>query len=60
MKDHWFWWMLTLAVLIWYSTVTVWVAVRGTRDIRGMLHRLAQRPAEKAAENGSEKPLPPR
>lgn len=60
MKDHWFWWMLTLAVLVWYSTVTVWVAVRGTLDIRDMLRRLAQRPAEKAAETGGERPFPPR
>ena len=56
MKDHWFWWLMMLAVLVWYSTVTVYVAVRGTMDIRGMLRRLAQRPvenqeAEKATDN---------
>ncbi len=37
---HPFWWLVTAAVLAWYSTVTVWVAVRGVRDIRGMLRRL--------------------
>ncbi len=35
-----FWWLLTAAVLAWYATVTVWVAVKGLRDIRGMLRRL--------------------
>jgi hypothetical protein len=43
MKEHWFWWTLMLAVILWYSTVTVYVAVRGTLDIRGMLRRLAER-----------------
>ncbi len=37
---HEFWWLLTLAVLIWYSTITVYVAIRGTTDIRRMLARL--------------------
>lgn len=37
-----FWGLLTLAVLVWYSTVTVYVAVRGVLDIRAMLRRLRQ------------------
>jgi hypothetical protein len=37
-----FWGLLTLAVLAWYSTVTVYVAVRGVLDIRAMLRRLRQ------------------
>lgn len=37
-----FWGVLTLAVLLWYSTVTVYVAVRGLLDIRAMLRRLRQ------------------
>ena len=35
-----FWWWLTMACLVWYSTVTVYVSVRGVRDIRNMLDRL--------------------
>jgi len=31
---------MTAAVLAWYTTVTVYVAVKGLRDIRGMLKRL--------------------
>ena len=37
---HPFWWALTAACLAWYATVTVWVAVKGVLDIRGMLRRL--------------------
>ena len=49
-----------LAVLVWYSTVTIYIAVRGTPDIRQMLRRLAGRtagenekggPAEKSSES---------
>lgn len=36
----WFW--LVWACVIWYSTVTVYVAVKGTLDIRQMLHNLKQ------------------
>jgi hypothetical protein len=43
MKNHWFWWLLTAAVLVWYSTVTVYVAIRGLFDIRSMLARLKAR-----------------
>ena len=38
-----FWLLLTVASLLWYSSVTVWVAMQGARDIRGMLTRLANR-----------------
>jgi len=42
-SEHWFWWLLTVAVMVWYSTVTVYVAVKGTLDIRQMLRRLKNR-----------------
>lgn len=35
-----FWTLLTVAVVIWYSTVTVYVAWKGVRDIKEMLKRL--------------------
>jgi len=37
-----FWWLLTIICLVWYSTVTVYVGVRGARDIQNMLARLDQ------------------
>ena len=46
MGEHWFWYLLTAAVMVWYSTVTVCVAVRGALDIKQMLARL-----EKKAED---------
>jgi len=39
---HWFWAGLTGVALFWYSTVTVYVAVKGAADIRGMLARLGK------------------
>ena len=41
-NEHWFWWLATLAVLVWYSTVTIYIAVNGTLDIRQMLRRLKE------------------
>ena len=38
--DHPFWFALTAACVIWYSTITVYVAIRGVFDIKGMLKRL--------------------
>jgi hypothetical protein len=35
-----FWWLLTVACLAWYSTITVYVSIRGARDIKNMLARL--------------------
>jgi hypothetical protein len=40
--DHWFWGGLTLAVVVWYSTVTVYVAVKGVGDIKEMLKKLGR------------------
>ncbi len=39
-REHWMWAILMGAVVAWYSTVTVYVAIRGVMDIRGMLERL--------------------
>ena len=38
-----FWWLLMIAVMAWYSTVTVYVAVRGTIDVKHMLEALQAR-----------------
>jgi len=40
MTEHWFWWLLTLACVGWYSTITVYVAIKGFADIKHMLTRL--------------------
>jgi hypothetical protein len=41
MMEHWFWWLVTMACIIWYSTVTIFVAIRGFKDIKQMLSRLS-------------------
>lgn len=41
--EHWFWWTLTAASLVWYIAVTGYVAVRGAFDIQDMLRRLADK-----------------
>lgn len=43
MLEHWFWWSLTAAVVVWYCSVTVYVAVRGSTDIKNMLQRLKEK-----------------
>ena len=42
MPEHLFWWTLTTACILWYSTITIYVAVRGAIDIKNMLGRLSQ------------------
>lgn len=40
MKEHAFWYLLMVAVIVWYSSVTIYVAIRGVCDIKEMLRRL--------------------
>jgi hypothetical protein len=43
MDNHPFWWLLTMACIVWYSTITIYVSIKGAGDIRHMLARLAGR-----------------
>ena len=57
MTAHWFWFALIIAVVVWYSTITLWVAIKGALDIREMVARLdeEQRDARgRATTNGHE------
>ena len=40
--EHWFWWLLTMACVVWYSTITVYVSIRGTADIKSLLRTLSK------------------
>lgn len=40
--EHWFWWLLTIACVVWYCTITVYVAVKGWMDIGEMLTHLGK------------------
>ncbi len=39
-ETHWFWLAMTAAVVIWYSTITIYISFRGAFDIKEMLGRL--------------------
>lgn len=54
MSAHWFWFLLTVACLAWYATITVFVAVRGVQDIRQMLQRLGRPDDAPAAQSPEE------
>ncbi len=41
MPEHFFWWLLTMACVVWYSTITIYVSVKGIADIRDMLKRIS-------------------
>ena len=50
MPKHWFWWLLSAACVAWYSTITVYVAIKGAKDIKQMLARLDATNKRDAAE----------
>jgi hypothetical protein len=43
MSAELFWKALTIAAMAWYSSITIYVAIRGAADIREMLRRLESR-----------------
>jgi hypothetical protein len=51
MQQHWFWWALTAACVTWYSTITVYVAIKGAKDIKNMLARLDAQRNDKGVED---------
>ena len=51
MSKHWFWWALSMVCVIWYSTITVYVAIKGARDIKQMLARLGRDKKPEAGES---------
>ena len=52
MGEHGFWWLLCMACIMWYSTITVYVAVRGCFEIRRMLQRLKEDQPEVDSPSG--------
>ena len=40
MSEHWFWLLVTAACVVWYSTITIYVSIKGAVDIKHMLARL--------------------
>jgi hypothetical protein len=52
MGEHWFWWLMTMACVVWYSTITVYVAIRGAVDIKDMLANLDKSETERNESTG--------
>jgi hypothetical protein len=42
MRGHWFWAPMTAAVMLWYTTITIDVAIKGWQDIKNMLRDLGR------------------
>ncbi len=55
---QWIWLLLVLACVVWYSTITFYVAVRGFLDIKHMLRRLGDQQEAAAEEGLLEEPAP--
>lgn len=51
LTNHPFWGLVTLAVLVWYSTITIYVGIRGVIDIKNMLANLRKNHDEANVEN---------
>ena len=49
-SEHLFWWLLTMTCVVWYCTITFYVAIRGSADIKEMLKRLADGAEEDSLE----------
>lgn len=49
--EHWVWGTVMIAVLVWYSTITIYIAIRGAFDVKDMLAELGSR---KDAQNKTE------
>jgi hypothetical protein len=47
MGEHWFWWLLAMACVVWYTAITAYVAIKGGVDIKTMLTNLRQRQSPK-------------
>ena len=51
MMNHWFWFLIVVLVVVWYSSVTIYVSIRGVLDIKEMLKRLADRQQDGKRDN---------
>lgn len=49
MTEHWFWLLLSVAAVGWYTFVTSYVAAKGAKDIKDMLAILDSRKKEAEA-----------
>lgn len=58
---HVWWWLLTAACFSWYSVITLYVAVQGTKDVMSMLKALREQgdaEDQNAPKKNPPEPLP--
>ena len=46
-----FWYVMTIACLVWYSVITLYVAIRGGFDVRSMFRSLEDKRESGADSN---------
>jgi len=51
---HWFWLGIVAAVIVWYSTITIYVSIRGAFDIKQMFARLGRQSADSPNDTPSD------
>lgn len=55
---HHFWFLLTWVCILWYSTITIYVSIKGAFDIRQMLRDLRAR-GDRRSENNAPRSAQP-
>lgn len=55
-SEHYVWWLLTMACVVWYCTITVYVAIKGSVDIKEMLTRLGDQAETSPESPGDQSP----
>ena len=45
---HPFWWALSMICVVWYSTITIYVAIKGAKDVKDMLKNIGKHGSEKS------------
>jgi hypothetical protein len=50
--EHILWWLLTIACVVWYCTITVYVAIKGASDIKQMLSHLGRSSDDTSSSSG--------
>jgi hypothetical protein len=56
---HSIWFLIITACVVWYSTITIYVAIKGSADIRDMLRDLRDRDDTAKADAANDFTPPP-
>jgi len=61
MTNNWFWFLIMVSCIIWYSTITIYIRIQGGFDIKHMLGALQKLNDENAltGQAGGREPVVP-